>query len=131
MSTKKFFISLIAGFVTSMILTSIYYYIMDEPNMVDMRRSEMIYPGLMATHLLFVGLMILIYQRWRRVEESAVRQGSIFGVLMAAMMFIPQAVLVRSIWTVDFNGIFIVNIIAHLLIGAVIGIVIALIIERK
>lgn len=57
--------------------------------------------------------------------DTTLKQGSIFGLPMAAMMFIPQAILMRSIWTVDFNGIFVLNTIAHLGIGVVVGLIIA------
>ena len=46
---------------------------------------------------------------------------------MAAVMFVPQALVVRSIWMVEIDAIFFVNTVAHLLIGGVMGVVTALI----
>ena len=125
MNGKKAILALVAGFVLSNVLTTIYYIITDEPNFVPIRREETVFIGLFLTHLIFVGIMVIMFPRWARPDGSLIRQGGIFGVLMSAMMFVPQAILVRSIWTVDFNLIFVVNSIAHLVIGAIVGAVIA------
>ena len=125
MNSKKAVLALIAGFIASNVLTTIYYLITDEPNFVPIRRDQTVYAGMMLTHLIFVGIMVAMFPRWVRATESLLSQGALFGALMAGMMFVPQAILVRSIWTVDFNAIFILNSIAHVAIGAIIGIVIA------
>lgn len=127
MNWKKASLALVVGFILSNILTTVYYIITDEPNFVPIRRDETVYAGLLLTHLIFVGIMVAMFPRWARPNSSLVSQGAIFGALMSGMMFVPQAILVRSIWTVDFNLIFVVNSIAHLVIGAIVGIVIALI----
>ena len=125
MTGKKTALALIAGFIASNVLTTIYYLITDEPNFVPIRRDQTIYAGMMLTHLIFVGIMVVMFPRWVHTTGSLLSQGALFGALMAGMMFIPQAILVRSIWTVDFNVIFIINSIAHVVIGAVIGMIIA------
>ena len=130
MNGKKAILALVAGFVLSNVLTTIYYIITDEPNFVPIRREETVYIGLFLTHLIFVGIMVIMFPRWVRPDGSLIMQGGIFGVLMSAMMFVPQAILVRSIWTVDFNLIFVVNSIAHLVIGAIVGALIAWIYGR-
>ena len=130
MNGKKAILALVAGFILSNVLTTVYYIITDEPNFVPIRREETIYIGLILTHLIFVGIMVIMFPRWARTDGSLIMQGGIFGLLMSAMMFVPQAVLVRSIWTVDFNLIFIVNTIAHLVIGAIVGAAIAWIYGR-
>ncbi len=125
MNSKKAALALVAGFILSNVLTTVYYIVTDEPNFVPIRRAETVYAGMMLTHLIFVGIMVVMFPRWSRSGQSLLSQGALFGALMAGMMFLPQAILVRSIWTVDFNLIFVVNSIAHVVIGAVIGIVIA------
>lgn len=130
MNVKKATLAFVAGFILSNVLTTVYYIITDEPNFVPIRREETIYIGLLLTHLFFVGIMVAMFPRWARPDGSLISQGAIFGALMSAMMFVPQAILVRSIWTVDFNLIFVVNTIAHLVIGAIVGIVIAWIYGR-
>ena len=99
-------------------------------NTVPFQREQQVFVGLILTHLIFVGIMVYMYPRWSRAGDSAVSQGALFGALMAGMMFIPQAVLVRSIWTVNFDAIFAANIVAHTVIGAIVGIAIAFIHAR-
>ena len=130
MNFKKASLALVTGFILSNLLTTVYYILTDEPNFVPIRREETIFIGLILTHLVFVGIMVAMFPRWVRNEGSLAMQGAVFGLLMSAMMFIPQAILVRSIWTVDFNLIFVINSIAHLVIGAIVGASIALIYGR-
>ena len=125
MSSKKKILAFVAGFLISNFLTTLYYIVTDEPNFVPIRRDETVFAGLFLTHFIFVGIMVIMFPRWARVDKPLLSEGTIFGVLMAGMMFIPQAVLVRSIWVVDFNLIFVINTIAHLIIGAIIGMAIA------
>jgi undecaprenyl pyrophosphate phosphatase UppP len=54
-----------------------------------------------------------------------------FGVVLAVIMFIPTGLVVRSIWKVDFNSIFLMNTLAHLIIGGVLGIISSLIYNYK
>ncbi|KAA3642929.1 MAG: hypothetical protein DWQ07_20620 [Chloroflexi bacterium] len=130
MSTGRAITALVVGFLLSNILTTIYYIVTASMNTVPFQREQQVFIGLFLTHFIFVGIMVYMYPRWSRSVDSAVAQGALFGALMAAMMFIPQAVLVRSIWTVDFNAIFAANIVAHTVIGAIVGIAIALIHSR-
>ena len=130
MNTGKALTALVVGFLLSNILTTIYYIVTASMNTVPFQREQQVFVGLFLTHLIFVGIMVYMYPRWSRAGDSAVAQGALFGALMAAMMFIPQAVLVRSIWTVDFNTIFVANVVAHTVIGAMVGVAIALIHAR-
>ncbi len=47
-----------------------------------------------------------------------------FGAIIAGLMFIPSALVVRSIWTVEINTIFFANTLAHLVIGGIMAIAI-------
>jgi len=126
MSSKKSILAVVVAFVLSNVLTTVYYMVTDEPNMVPYRRDEINYGALMLNHLIYAGIFVYLFPTFYQ-KAPKLSRGFLFGVLMAAMMFIPQALVVRSIWTVDINTIFFVNSIAHLLIGGVIGITTAFI----
>ena len=55
----------------------------------------------------------------------------LFGVILAGIMFIPTGLVVRSIWEVEFNAIFIKNALAHLAIGGIMGVVFSVIYNYK
>jgi len=130
MSTKKLFLSTIVAFILSNLLTTIWYMATDEANMVSYRRAEMNYAGLMANHLLYAALMVYLFPYYYRTNPTLIC-GFVFGCLGAAMMFLPQAIVVRSIWEVDFNTVFVMNTLAHLVIGGIMGTAIALIFNYK
>lgn len=126
MSSKKSILAVVVAFVLSNVLTTVYYMITDEPNMVPYRRDEMNYGALMLNHLIYAGIFVYLFPSFYQ-KAPKLSRGFLFGVLMAAMMFVPQALVVRAIWTVDINTIFFINSVAHLLIGGIIGIVTAFI----
>ncbi|UTW64103.1 hypothetical protein KFE98_08175 [bacterium SCSIO 12741] len=126
MTTKKYILATIAAFFLSNILTTMWYMGADEANMVSFRRPEVNYLGLMANHLIYAGLFVYFFPFFFQ-SRPVVSRSLVYGILMSAMMFIPSALVVRSIWTVDFNGIFVLNTIAHLVIGAIMGSAVALI----
>lgn len=123
MSTKTFLLAIIAAFLVSNVLTTFWYMIMDAPNVVPFRREAMNYGLLTLNHVIYAALMVYFFPYYRAKHEGVGRAFQ-FGVLMAAMMYIPQALVIRSIWTVDVNAIFVFNTLAHLVIGGVMGIAI-------
>ena len=126
MSTKKSLLAIVVTFVLSNVLTTVYYMVTDEANMISYRRDEMNYLALMANHLIYAALMVYFFPTYY-VKNPVKSRAFVFGVLIAALMFIPQALVVRAIWTVDINTIFFVNTFAHLFIGGIMGTSIALI----
>jgi hypothetical protein len=125
--------AIIAGVLLSNVLTTVYYIITSRPNhMGPFQRPEYNYLGLMASHIIYVCILVLTFTKWYRTSDNAIiKQGVIYGILMAAMMYLPQAFVVRSIWFVEFNLIFVFNILAHLTIGAIIGLVVASILKKS
>lgn len=131
MTTKRFVLATVSAFLISNILTSLWYMLMDGPNEVPFRRETMNYGLLMANHVIYAGLMVYFYS-YHFAQRSTVSAAFIFGVLIAALMFIPQALVVRSIWTVDINPVFFLNTLAHLVIGGVMAVAIFyLLLERE
>ena len=70
--------------------------------------------------------LALIYEK-----STKLIRGLYYGLLMSALMFIPSGIIVRSIWTVEFNSIFLGNCLAHLVIGGIMGMAVALIHNYK
>lgn len=123
MTTKRFLLATGVAFLISNVLTSLWYMLMDGPNEVPFRRETMKYGLLMANHLIYAGLMVYFYPFYF-AKRSTVGAAFVFGVLIAALMFIPQALVVRSIWMVDVNPVFFLNTLAHLIIGGAMGVAI-------
>ncbi len=130
MNTKKMVLAVIVAFVLSNLLTTVWYMLTDEANTVPYRRDEINYPALMLNHLLYVGLIVYLFPFYYKTSPQTGR-GFVFGCLAATLMFLPQAIVVRAIWKVDFNLIFVLNTLAHLLIGGIIGLAIAFIYNYK
>jgi hypothetical protein len=125
--------AIIVGVLSSNVLTTAYYMITSSPNhMGAFQRPEYNYLGLMVNHIIYVSILVLTFARWYRTSDgSVIKQGVIYGLLMAAIMYLPQAFVVRSIWLVEFNLIFVSNIVAHLMIGAIIGLLVAAILKKS
>ncbi|MBX2874628.1 MAG: hypothetical protein KTR30_21075 [Saprospiraceae bacterium] len=123
MSTKTFLVATIVAFLVSNVLTTFWYMMMDAPNVVPFRRETMNYGLLMLNHMIYAALMVYLFPYYR-AKHSGLGRAFQFGVLIAALMYIPQALVIRSIWTVDVNAIFVLNTLAHLVIGGVMGIAI-------
>lgn len=130
MTTKRTIGAVIVAFLISNVLTTLWYMLTDEANTVDYRRPEINYLGLMLNHVIYAGLMVHLLPGYLRSTHTPIR-GFQFGVLIAALMYLPQALVIRSIWTVDFNAIFVYNTLAHLGIGGIMGTVLTLIYHRK
>ena len=126
MSTKKSILAVVAAFLLSNVLTTVYYMITDDANMVPYRRESINYAALMANHLVYALLFVHLFVPYYERQPQRMR-GFVYGVLMAAVMFVPQALVVRGIWKVDINAIFFANTVAHLLIGGIMGLVSAII----
>ncbi|MBO6515606.1 MAG: hypothetical protein JJ975_03555 [Bacteroidia bacterium] len=122
MNTKKTIVAVLVSFLISNILATLWYSIMDDANFVAFRREEMNYLGLMLNHLVFAGLFVHFFPSYYSSSPGTGRS-LIYGTLMAALMFLPSGMVVRSIWTVDFNSIFFLNTLAHMVIGAIMGFV--------
>ena len=97
---------------------------MDAPNEVPFRRETMNYGLLMLNHLIYAGLMVYLFPYYWAKHASAAGAFQ-YGIVIAALMYIPQALVIRSIWTVDVNMIFLLNTLAHLVIGGVMGVAIS------
>lgn len=130
MSTKKFTLSVLTAFILSNVLTTIYYMLTDEANFVPYRKEEINYLGMLLNHLIYAGLMVYLFPFFYAPNPKKGRS-FLFGCIIAALMFLPQALVVRSIWKVDFNSIFVLNTIAHLAIGGIMGLAIAFIYNYK
>ena len=130
MNIKKSILSVIILFVLSNILTTVWYMLMDEANYVPFRRDEINYGGLMLNHILFVSGFVYLFPSYIKSKNTVLRAVQ-FGAVVASIMFIPTGLVVRSIWKVGFNGIFVFNAIAHAVIGVVLGIVARLIYNYK
>ncbi|TRX60774.1 hypothetical protein FNH22_06955 [Fulvivirga sp. M361] len=130
MKTKYFIISTATAFLISNVLTTLWYMMMDGPNYVPFRREEINYGMLMLNHLLYAGLMVYFYPFFY-AKKPSLFEAFTFGALISALMFIPQALVIRSIWTVDINMIFVLNTIAHLIIGGLMAIMIYFILRKR
>ncbi len=130
MNSKKTILSIIILFVTSNILTTIWYMITDEANMVNFRRDEPNYAGLTLNHLIFVCGFVYLFPHFIK-EQNTKAKSIIYGAVLAVIMFLPTGIVVRSIWTVDFNWIFVLNTIAHVIIGGVLGLILSMIYNYK
>lgn len=97
--------------------------IMDAPNEVPFRREAMNYGLLMLNHLIYAGLMVYLFPYYQ-AKHASTAGAFRYGIIIAALMYIPQALVIRSIWTVDVNMIFLLNTLAHLMIGGVMGVAI-------
>ncbi len=120
MNIKKFTLAVIALFIVSNVLTTVWYMITDDANFVPFRREEVNYLGLLLNHLLFVIGFLYLFP-FLISERNTKGNAFIFGLVLASIMFIPTGMVVRSIWQVEFNAIFLLNALVHALIGGVIG----------
>lgn len=120
MTSKQRILATIVAFLISSVLTTLYYMLTDEANKIPYRRPEMNYAALQLNHLIYAGLLVLLFPHYYRIDPRALR-GFLFGMLIAALMFLPQAIVIRAIWTIEFNTIFALNTLAHLLIGGLMG----------
>ncbi len=126
MGLKKVVLAVLLLFLVSNLLTTIWYMISDNANMVSFRREGMNYMGLMLNHFIFALGFVYLFPYYFRQHKSFVR-AFVFGVILSSIMFIPTGIVVRSIWLVDFNSIFILNSMAHLIIGGIMGLILAVI----
>ena len=130
MNYKKTILAIVVLFILSNLLTTTWYMVTDEANFVPFRRSEINYGGLMLNHLVFVAGFVYLFPGYIRSKNTR-PNAFIFGIVIAAIMFIPTGMVVRSIWEVDFNSIFLMNAIAHMLIGGILGVILSLIYNYK
>ncbi len=130
MNRTRYILSVLIAFIVSNVLTTLWYSLMDEPNMVSFRREEMNYFGLVMNHLLYASIFVYLFPFYYDRKPGALRSAT-YGALLSAVMFIPSGMVVRSIWTVDFNSIFILNALAHIVIGALMALATAKIYHFK
>lgn len=130
MSSKKFILAVVVSFILSNSLTTLWYLFTDAANMVSFRKAEMNYVGLIMNHLIYALLFVVLFVPFFE-QNPKLSRGFIFGLLAGAIMFVPSGIVVRSIWTVDFNGIFVLNSIAHIFIGGLMGVASAIIYNWK
>ncbi|MCG8577625.1 MAG: hypothetical protein MI810_22280 [Flavobacteriales bacterium] len=130
MKLKKMLLAILVTFILSNVLTTVWYMVMDDANYVPYRRAEMNYGLLVLNHLIFAAIFVCLHPFFFQ-KSPKVERGMVYGLLMAAMMFIPQALVVRAIWEVDVNTIFFLNTLAHLAIGAILGVAVSLIYNYK
>ncbi len=130
MNIKKSILSVFILFIVSNVLTTIWYMLTDNANYVPFRRSEINYLGLTLNHVVFaIGFVYLFPHHIK--EQNTKGKAFLFGVVLAAIMFIPTGMVVRSIWQVEFNTIFFLNATAHAAIGGIQGIVVHIIHNYK
>lgn len=130
MNLRKSFLAVVVLFIISNLLTTIWYMVTDDANFVSFRREEINYVGLVLNHLIFVAGFVYLFPNYITDRNSKLN-AFWYGSVLAAIMFVPTGMVVRSIWQVDFNLIFLMNSIAHLVIGGVMGIVLSLIYNYK
>ncbi len=130
MKFNKSLITTFAVFILSNVLTTVWYMVTDEANYVPYRRDEPNYGLLVLNHLIFAIGFVHLFPSYYQQHKKLVR-GFVYGVIMAGIMFIPTALVVRGIWKVDVNTIFFLNTLAHLLIGGIMGVTSALIFDYK
>ncbi len=130
MNFKKSFLALVISFLLSNILTTVWYMLSDDANFVSFRREEINYFGLLTNHFVYALIFVYLFSFHYEKNRKKIR-AFYFGLLMAALMFIPSGLVVRSIWTVEFNSIFVLNSIAHLIIGGIIGFALSIIYDFK
>ena len=122
MNLKKTLLTTLVLFIISNVLTTIWYMLTDEANYVPYRREEIDYLAMMLNHLIYAGLFVYLFPYYYERYQT-LGKGFLYGALMAAVMYLPQALVIRGIWTVDINLIFFLNSAAHLAIGGVMGLV--------
>ena len=81
-------------------------------------------------HLIFAVGFVYLFPSYIKDKNTGIN-AFWFGLVLAAIMFIPTGLVVRSIWKVDFNQIFLMNTLAHLVIGGAMGLVLSLIYNYK
>ena len=84
----------------------------------------------MLNHLIYAIGFVYLFPFYYKEYKTYFRAFA-FGVILSVIMFIPTGIVVRSIWAVDFNAIFIMNSIAHITIGGIMGLVMAFIFSFK
>jgi len=130
MNVKKMILATLVAFLVSNVLTTVWYMLSDDANMVSFRKAEVNYLGLIINHLIYAGIFVFLFSSFYK-EAPKLSRALGYGVLMGALMFVPSGIVVRSIWTVDFNQIFAFNSMAHMLIGGLMGIVVSKIYNYK
>ena len=120
MNTRRLALATFICFLLSNVLTTLWYLFTDDANMVSYRREMPNYAGLVINHLIYAILFITLLKRSCQNKLDS-RKGFLYGSLLGALMFLPQAIVVRSIWQVDFDVIFLFNSLAHIAIGGVMG----------
>ena len=123
---KKNLLAGLAAFVLSNALTTAWYMAMSDQNAVEFRREEFNYAALMVNHLLFAGLFVYFFPFYYKPAPK-IGRAMLYGVLMAALMYLPQALVIRAIWEVEIDLMFAANSSAHLAIGGVMGLAVGLI----
>ncbi len=130
MNRKKTMLSILILFVVSNILTTVWYMLSDEANMVSFRREEPIFAGLALNHLIFVSGLVYLFPHFIKEQNTKIKSFT-YGVVLALIMFLPTGIVVRSIWQVEFNTIFAINTMVHSLIGGVLGLILSVIYNYK
>ena len=102
----------------------------DDANFVDFRRSEVNYIGLVLNRLIYAGVFVYLFETFYE-KNPKLSRAFLYGILMGVVMFIPSGIVVRSIWMGDFNSNFILNAIAHVIIGGIMGVALSLIYNFK
>ena len=130
MNIKKTILSILVLFIVSNALTTLWYMLSDDANLVSFRRDEINYGGLILNHLIFVSGFVYLFPYFIK-EQNRKAEAFLYGAVLASIMFIPTGLVVRSIWQVDFNAVFAYNTVAHLIIGGILGIITSIIYNYK
>ncbi|WP_372371194.1 hypothetical protein [Candidatus Uabimicrobium sp. HlEnr_7] len=127
---KKFLAAFITCFLISNVLTIVWYTATADANSVPFKREQPDYLLLQLNHIVFAFILAYIYPIGYK-GGSLLKEGFCFGVLMGILMFLPTGLVVRGIWEVPANLMFVFNTIFHALAGGVCGVGIAFTYGKK
>ncbi len=127
---KKFIGSFIVCFLLNNILTIAWYTFTAEANTVPFKREQPDYLLLQLNHIVFAFILAYVYPMGYK-GGNLVTEGFRFGVLMGILMFLPTGLVVRGIWQVPANLMFVYNTIFHAIASGICGIGIAFIYGKK
>ncbi len=124
MTRTSIALSAVLAFIASNVLSTAYYMATATENTVAFARDVPRYELLTANHLVFAVALAWLYPRFID-HGSRATAGLRFGAMMGLVMFVPTGLVVRGIWTVDFDAIFLANCAFHIGCGAVLGWIVA------
>ncbi|MBI3298187.1 MAG: hypothetical protein HYZ75_08490 [Elusimicrobia bacterium] len=114
----------LAAAAVSFFLDTAFYSLTWQMHVVDFARPEPIKELIFLHHLIYGGLMAIIFPMGYKGRHWVV-EGARFGALMGLMKFVPIGLSIRAVWWVPLDFPFILAAVNAVATGAVTGIVIA------